>query len=121
MNNFELIKTDCEKYKMIILMKTYEAPFQYLNEISEALKKINYIGTVLIDELMHSGNNNDRFIKGFFNGEQFDKKQFSFEPIERRSNIRKYSCDFLRNELDIADYSILNSNQRKLISKGIYI
>jgi hypothetical protein len=75
----------------------------------------------LIDELVHSGNNNDRFIRGYFDGENFDQSGFSFEVIDRRHEIRKYSCDLLRKEPDVIDYSILSNVQKSLINRGLYI
>ena len=121
MINFEILKINDEKYNMLVVMKTYEAPFLYLDEIGKILKEQQFYGFVLIDELIHSGNNNDRFIKGYFDGENFDKRAFSFEEIDRRNEIRKYSCELLRNDPDIINYSILNEAQKSLINKGIYI
>ena len=121
MNNFEILKIDDEKYNILVVMKTYEAPFLYLMELATVLKKLEYIGVVLIDELIHSGNNNDRFIKGYFDGDNFDKNSFSIELIDRRNDIRKYSCGLLRNNPDIIDYSTLNKTQKILINKGAYI
>jgi len=121
MNNFEILKICDEKYNVLIVMTTYEAAFQYLNEIAKMLAAKKYSGIVLIDELMHSGNNDDRFIKGYFDGEEFDNSAFSFESVDRRSEIRKYSCELLKDIPDIIDCSILNKNQKSLISKGVYI
>jgi predicted AAA+ superfamily ATPase len=121
MNDFEILTTDNEKYNILIIMKTYEAPLNYLDEIAKKLRELQFRGVVLIDELMHSGNNNDRFIKGFFDGENFDKNAFSFEMVDRRNEIRKYSCDLLRKDPEIFDFSGLNEAQKKLINKGLYI
>jgi hypothetical protein len=41
MDDFEVFKIDNEKYNVLIIMKTYEAPFQFLGEMSKKLKKIN--------------------------------------------------------------------------------
>lgn len=121
MSDFEILKIDDEKYNMLIIMKTYEAPLKYLDEMAKLLKELQFRGIVLIDELMHSGNNNDRFIKGYFDGENFDDNAFSFEIIDRRDEIRKYSSELLRNDPEIFDFSGLNDAQKKLIIKGLYI
>ena len=102
-------------------MKTHEAPLQYLEEMTDAFVDRKFNGVVLIDELLHSGNNEDRFIKAFFDREKFEKKSFSFENIERRSEIRKISCESLWNKYEIIDYSILNNAQKCLINKGSFI
>jgi hypothetical protein len=121
MSNFEILEMNDEKYSMLVVMKTYEAPFLFLDEIAEILKEQQFRGAILIDELMHSGNNEERFIKGFFDGENFDNNEFSFEVIDRRSEVRKYSCELLKKDPDIIDYSILNEAQKSLINKGVYI
>ncbi|HBE78000.1 MAG TPA: hypothetical protein DDW65_09510 [Firmicutes bacterium] len=121
MTDFEILRTDNEKYNMLIIMKTYEAPLKYLDAMTKLLKEQHFRGVVLIDELMHSGNNNDRFIKGFFDGEKFDKNAFSFEIVDRRNEIRKYFCELLRNKPEIFDYSGLNEAQKRLINQGLYI
>lgn len=121
MSNFNILELSGEKYDLLVVMKAYEAPFAFLDQLAKELADRRFIGTVLIDELLHSGNNSERFIRAYFDGEKFDRSAFMFENIERRDKIRKISCEMLRNESDIIDYSILNSAQKCLISKGSYI
>ena len=73
MNNFEIIKLNNEEDNILIVMKTSEPPFDFLSEMEEALRNIQYLGYVTIDELLHSGNTEERFIQGFFNGNSFEK------------------------------------------------
>jgi hypothetical protein len=121
MSNFSILELSDKKYDLLVIMKTYEAPFGFLDQIAKELTDRRFVGTILVDELLHSGNNDERFIRAFFDGEKFDKSAFMFESIDRRNEIRKISCETLRNELDIIDYSILNNAQKCLISKGSYI
>jgi len=58
-NDFENLRIDNEEYNMLIIMKTYEAPLKYLDEMTKLLREQHFHGVVIIDELMHSGNNND--------------------------------------------------------------
>lgn len=54
MNNFDMIVVSEEN--ILIVMKTSEPPFDYLAEIEASLREKHYIGVVMIDELLHSGN-----------------------------------------------------------------
>lgn len=121
MKNYNLLKVDNEKFSMLVVMQTYEAPFQYLDDISDYLKEERYNGYVLIDELLHSGNNEERFISGYFDGKKFDLNTFSFERIARQDLIREYSDKILSGDPDIINYSILNNVQKKLLNSGRYI
>lgn len=75
----------------------------------------------IIDELLHSGNNEERFISGFFDGDSFDNSKFRFEDIAKRSIIRSYICDYLKSDLEVLNYSSLTDKQRKLIYHGCVI
>ena len=54
MNNFEIIKLNNVEDNILIVMKTSEPPFDFLSEMEEALRNIQYLGYVTIDELLHS-------------------------------------------------------------------
>lgn len=120
MENFNIFNQG-GNYGIVVVMKTSEPPFDYLSELSTHLKLIKFQGSVVIDQLLHCGNTNERFIVGYFDGEQFQKNSFSFETVDRRSPIRKYICDFLRDDQEVIDLTILNQSQKRLISKGCYI
>lgn len=76
-------------------MKTSEPPFDYISEIRSSLVKMNFKGWILIDEMLHSGNTDERFIKGYFDGNKFEENRFAFEHVERRSKLREYMCLYL--------------------------
>ena len=62
MNNFDMIVISEKKENILVVMKTSEPPFDYLAEIEASLKERRYIGVVMIDELLHSGNTNGLFM-----------------------------------------------------------
>ena len=49
MNNFEIIKLNNVEDNILIVMKTSEPPFDFLSEMEEALRNIQYLGYVTID------------------------------------------------------------------------
>jgi hypothetical protein len=119
--DFEIINLQESKYAALVIMKTHMAPLQYMSEIAESLAHMKIKGLILIDELMHSGNNEDRFIVTNFNGDKFDRTSMAFAKIEKRSEIRRISCEYLSKELDMIEYSILSNNQKEMICRGLYI
>lgn len=120
MEYFDIYKLDNFSSEILVAMKTYEPPLDYLGDIRFSLKSINFSGMVVIDQLLHSGNTSERFITAFFDGENFKRDSFEFKEFDRRSEIRKYVCEFLRNDLETMD-STLNQTQKRMISKGCYI
>lgn len=108
-------------YSAIVILKTSDAPFDILDSIAEYLSKNNFSGNIIIDQLLHSGNNNERFIVGNFDGKQFDTASFRFEKLKKQSPERKYMCDYLRNDDDLINFSILTNAQKELIKHGYNI
>ena len=121
MNNFDLVELNDEDLELLIVMKTNESPFEYIQEFQAKLMEIAFSGKVIIDGLLHSGNTEERFISGFFDGLTFDNSKFKFENIERKSAIRNYICDYLKSDEELLLYSGLTTKQQKLISKGCTI
>ena len=121
MNNFELVILDERKQNIIVVMKTSEAPFEFVYEIQESLKSINFVGKIIIDELLHSGNTKERFISGYFDGDTFTEASFKYELVEKRSEIRSYICEYLSKDNEILDYCGLTEKQQELIRRGFII
>lgn len=121
MNNFDIINLDDQNVKILVVMKTCDSPFDFVNELQEQLKMIEFSGIFVIDELLHSGNNEERFISGFFDGNAFDNSKFRFENIAKKSIIRSYICEYLKSDLEVLNYSSLTDKQQKLISHGCVI
>ncbi|NBH29051.1 hypothetical protein D3Z60_25940 [Lachnospiraceae bacterium] len=121
MNNFDIVNLDYKDIKILIVMKTSDSPFDFVNELQEKLKMIGFSGLFVIDELLHSGNNGERFISGFFDGNSFDNSKFRFEDVAKKSDIRSYMCNYLKSDLEALSYSNLTDKQQKLISHGCVI
>lgn len=121
MNNFDIVSLDDKDIKILVIMKTSDSPFDFVDELQEQLKTIDFCGLFVIDELLHSGNNEERFISGFFDGNSFDNSKFRFEYIAKKSTIRSYMCNYLQSDLEVLNYSGLTDKQQKLISHGCVI
>lgn len=121
MNNFDMIVISAEKENILVVMKTSEPPFDYLAEIEASLRERCYIGVVMIDELLHSGNTEERFIQGYFDGVQFDSEKFAFELVPKKSKLREPVCFYLYQDRESLEYSILTTRQQKMIEHGCII
>lgn len=121
MENFEIIEVNDEYINVLIIMKTSVSPLEFIDEIQEKLSKLEISGEIVIDGLLHSGNTDERFILGTFNGTLFDNKSFRFEKVARRSNIRRYMCECLKSDKELLSYSCLTERQQKLILKDCII
>ncbi len=84
MNDFDIVNLNDENIKILIVMKTCDSPFDFVDEIQEQLKIIEFSGIFVIDTLLHSGNNEERFISGFFDGNSFDDSKFRFEKVDKK-------------------------------------
>ena len=121
MNDFNIIDIENEEFNILILMMTCDSPFDYITEIAEQLNNKQFKGSVIIDEMLHSGNSDERFITGYFDGVAFDENSFRFLTVPARSDLRQPMCTYLASDLDVLNYSILTIRQQKLISKGCYL
>lgn len=120
MNKFGIICTDNENYRAFIIMRCSDSPLQYLDQIQKALSEKKISGNILIDQLLHSGNNAERFIKAYFDSKQFDAKTFNFENISKDAEYRKISCSYFKNA-KLIKYSLLNTTQKRMMEEEITI
>lgn len=104
-------------YAYLIIICTSHSPYDYITDISKELDATRS-GTILIDQILHVGNTDKRFIAFQYNGNEI--KNGDFVSIKKDSKIRKLTCDFL-NDAELVDGSILTSIQSRMIKKGIVI
>ena len=120
MKNFEIINLAVPN-RILVLIYTSESPFSYIKEIANSLEEIGFNGTVIIDELLHSGNNDERFIECIYKDGEFSNESFSFINVPKQNHLHKYICDYLRNDYEYLSLSGLSSVQKKLIEKDCVI
>lgn len=121
MNNFEITVLKEDKESILIFMKTSEPPFDFLEEMETELTELHYKGNVVIDELLHSGNNDERFITGYFDGNRFESGKFNFKIVMKKSELREPVCRFLQKDKDVLFLTGLTGKQQRLIEKGCVI
>jgi len=122
LKNFEIEHLKSSEYTFVIFSTSFETPFACLDEITAELIEKNLCHTkVLFDLLLSIGNTSERFVEASFDGQQFDRSSFNFVKVDKKNNIRSNSRDYYYNHLFLLEESVLNSSQKKLLSKGISI
>lgn len=103
-------------YNLVIIC-TSHSPYDYIDDISKKLD-VSKSGAILIDQILHAGNTEKRFMAFEFNGNEI--KNGDFVNIKKDSEIRRLTCNFL-NDTGLVDSSTLTSIQSRMIKKGIAI
>ena len=49
MNNFDIVNLDNKEIKILVIMKTSDSPFDFVNELQEQLKEIDFSGLLLMN------------------------------------------------------------------------
>ena len=115
---YEVIPFDeSQEYNYLVVLCDFHSPYDHIQDIAHNLSK-NKSGNILIDQILHVGNTNKRFVVFKYENGRLQGGRIAFVPKE--SPYRKASCDFLKNS-DVMDGSILSSIQKRLINKGVTI
>lgn len=122
MKKYSIVRLNNDlEYTNLVIMCNANSPFDYIAMIKEDLMKNNIKGKIIIDQILHVGNTNKRFISMVYDKDNLEKdKELEFVNISKGSLIRKISCDYLR-ENGLIEFSILTSIQKRMLNKGISI
>lgn len=121
MKMYDIIKLEDSEYNGLVIMCSANSPKAYLSLIYSELKEKNVHGKIIIDEILHVGNTNKRFMYFEFNENSLlDDVKIKFVDIKKGNTLRKISCEYLRVN-GLVEYSILSSIQKRMINIGIAI
>lgn len=121
MNPFIIEYFKEKPYVAVLIVTTHENPLLHLQNIERDFGCKIEKGIILIDLLLHSGNNEDRFIEIEYTGLEFNFSTMKKVKIDRANPVRKKTSELLTTFPDVIESSILNSQQKKLILHGICI
>ena len=116
MKKYILEKINEDEYTYFIISLTYESILDYVEEIEEELEIQNNIKTILIDQLLTTGNNKNRFISCEYQYGQI--KLFTAKNVNCKENIRKVSSRILKDQYELIENSILTKYQKQSIKEG---
>lgn len=117
MENF-MIKEIRNTSEYIVLSTSYISPLDELFDLEQELKMLNFKGEIIFDLLLCNGLNENRFLKGFFDGDYIDIANITIiKNIE--NDIKKISEEFYINNSELVDYSVLPDAHKYIIKNGL--
>ncbi|WP_078592937.1 type II toxin-antitoxin system RnlB family antitoxin [Evansella clarkii] len=122
MDSYKIFRLDDQsKYECLFITTSYQDPFEDIHLIESTLKESKIKGYALFDLLSQIGDNSERFMEAYFNGEVFEINSFQFLEVPKNSIYRTLTIDFFQKNSFILDETILTSIQKKMIANGITI
>lgn len=113
MSNFIIKEINKDGYDRFLLCLSFDSLLSYLGSIESSLKAVSDSGKVLIDQLLITGNNDNRFLSCDFSHGKFD---FTTARIVNPANFfREETVDLLHDNYGYVENSILTDSQRQKI------
>ena len=116
MKKYILEKINEDEYTYFIISLTYESILDYIEDIEKKLSIEKNKILILIDQLLTTGNNKNRFISCEYQNGKI--KLFTAKNVDCSENIRKISSQVLKNNYELIENSILTKNQKQCIKEG---
>lgn len=116
MKKYNLIKINEDEYTYFIISLTYESILDYIEEIENELMIEKKIRLILIDQLLTTGNNKNRFISCEYQNGKI--RLFTAKNVDCKENIRKISSQILKEKYNLIENSILTKYQKQKIKEG---
>lgn len=117
MNEYTILKTNEEDYKRLVLCLSSESLLAYIEKIEQKLAEDKLDGKVLIDQLMITGNGNNRFISVSFSHGKIDLK--TAQTVNPTDHYRKATVEWLHDNYHYVENSILTADQKQKIKDNI--
>jgi len=95
-------------------------PTDYISKIEQDLLQKSYSGNVVFDLLLANGNNFNRYLKAYFNGNEFNNDSYKIID-EPQHQLKKKSLDFYQKNIALLENSILSKPIKFMIKKGYVI
>lgn len=116
MKKYILEKLNEDEYTYFIISLTYEGVLDYIEEIESELSIEKSIRIILIDQLLTTGNNRNRFISCEYQNGKI--KLYTAKNVDCNENIRKISSQILKDKYNLIENSILTKYQKQRIKEG---
>lgn len=118
MKDIIINKSNDPKIKYVIFSISTDSPLFLLEEINKNINLKNG-QSVLFDQLLQTGDSNNRFLNLKFVNEAFDLSSIQHIDKEKLDEtLYKFISDFLRKEQRLLRYSILLEEQKNFILRG---
>ncbi|MDO9304702.1 MAG: type II toxin-antitoxin system RnlB family antitoxin [Sulfuricurvum sp.] len=110
------VKKDNELGYMIYSTSEHN-PTDCISKIEKELIKKSYKGNVFFDLLLSNGNNFNRYLKAYFDGNNFQKDSYVI-IAEPQIELKKKSVEFYQRNIELLENSILSKPIKFMIKKG---
>jgi len=95
------------KYGYIIFAINDDSPLEYLQDIEKDLVKKNFKGIVLFDLLLSNGDEYNRYVEAYFDGNFFELSSFKGPTLNQE--IKCISINFFKKHPEYIDKGVLSS------------
>lgn len=116
MKKYILEKINEDEYTYFIISLTYESILDYIEDIEKKLSIEKNKILILIDQLLTTGNNKNRFISCEYQNGKI--KLYTAKNVDCSNDIRKISSQVLKDNYELIENSILTKNQKQCIKEG---
>lgn len=118
MKEYILKHIDQDNIDYLVFGTSVESPFFYLSEIAKDIKDDKVV-KVLFDQLLQTGNSKNRFLMLELKDGTFElNSAVSIDPKTISNEIKLHITEFLRQNPQVLEYSILLNEQKKIIEQG---
>ena len=117
MKDYIVKKINIEDYDRFVLCLSCESVLVYLNEIETAPIMKKFSGKIIIDQLLITGDGNNRFMSCYFTDGKLDRR--TAKVVTPSNLIRKKTVELLHDNYSTVENSILSEVQRKNIKDKI--
>lgn len=113
MKNYILVNLMNEEYQKFLICLTYESILNYLNDIQNEIVIKESAGTLLIDQLLVTGNSKNRFISCVYSNGKINLS--SAMNVRPKANIKHITISYLRENPELVENSILPEYYRNIL------
>lgn len=106
-------------YDGFLLCLSFESVLNYLDSIETEPLILNGKGVLLIDQLLVSGNGQNRFFSCLFDHGEIDLS--TAQTVFPAVYYRELAVKMLQKDIPRLEYSILTNRQKECIGKGVPI
>lgn len=116
-NNYGLICFSTGQFQCQIICLSYESIYSYIHLLEKELTKRNIMcADILIDQLLITGNNKNRFLSIKFSSGKFILSTAT--NINADTIYRQFTMDYLKSRTNILRNSVLSPKQITMIEHG---
>jgi hypothetical protein len=108
-----------KEYNYFIICLSYESILNYINDIEKEIGENKDKKTILIDQLLVTGNGRNRFLSVDICDGKIDFT--SAKNVDAKQYYHQLTCSELKRNKDILKYCILTDRQVNMILEGLVI